>query len=195
MHGQITLTEWISLGDVYHMAESWLYARSNHILEDAILIIQGVFNQLSVDQCYHFLSPPPQATEQAETLKEQRRREERENLAELLHTLTSDMMTECAEAAKKEVGGGRPPRVLIDRWKGMSPEQLSAIHREREEQRLQGQVLVSLYKRQCSFHTHTRLSLCSTSALPFLQNSFQTHNMDVKGTICRNLSFKCSKIN
>ncbi|XP_030278760.1 RIB43A-like with coiled-coils protein 1 isoform X1 [Sparus aurata] len=79
------------------------------------------------------------ATEQAETLKEQRRREERENLAELLHTLTSDMMTECAEAAKKEVGGGRPPRVLIDRWKGMSPEQLSAIHREREEQRLQGQ--------------------------------------------------------
>ncbi|XP_030278761.1 RIB43A-like with coiled-coils protein 1 isoform X2 [Sparus aurata] len=42
------------------------------------------------------------ATEQAETLKEQRRREERENLAELLHTLTSDMMTECAEAAKKE---------------------------------------------------------------------------------------------
>lgn len=156
MHGQITLTEWISLGAVHHMAESWLNARSNHILEDAILIIQGMFNQLSVDQCYHFLSPP-QATEQAETLKEQRRREERENHAELLHTLTSDMMTECAEAAKREVGGGRPPRVLIDRWKGMSPEQLSAIHREREEQRLQRQVLVSLPKRQHSFHTHTRL--------------------------------------
>lgn len=57
MHGQITLTEWISRGDVHHMAKSWLYARSNHILEDAILIIQGMFNQLSVDQCYH--SPPP----------------------------------------------------------------------------------------------------------------------------------------
>ncbi|XP_036961348.1 RIB43A-like with coiled-coils protein 1 [Acanthopagrus latus] len=79
------------------------------------------------------------ATEQAETLKEQCRREERENLAELLHTLTSDMMTECAEAARREVGGGRPPRVLIDRWKGMSPEQLSAIHREREEQCLRRQ--------------------------------------------------------
>ncbi|KAI3357417.1 hypothetical protein L3Q82_015848, partial [Scortum barcoo] len=79
------------------------------------------------------------AAEQAEKLKEQRRREERENLAETWHTLTSDMMTECAEAAEREVGGGRPPKVLIDRWKGMSPEQLSAIHREREEQRRERQ--------------------------------------------------------
>lgn len=59
------------------------------------------------------------------------------------HTLTSDMMTECAEAAEREVGGGKPPRILIDRWKGMSPEQLSAIHEEREAQLLQRQVLES----------------------------------------------------
>ncbi|XP_068454679.1 RIB43A-like with coiled-coils protein 1 [Clinocottus analis] len=75
------------------------------------------------------------AVEQTETLKKQQRREERENLAEIQHTLTSDMMTECAEAAAREVGGGR----LVDRWKGMSPEQLSAIHKEREEQRLERQ--------------------------------------------------------
>ncbi|XP_029291182.1 LOW QUALITY PROTEIN: RIB43A-like with coiled-coils protein 1 [Cottoperca gobio] len=76
------------------------------------------------------------AAERAEKLKEQHRREEREKVAEMRHTLTSDMMTECAEAAEREVGGRRLPRVLVDRWKGMSPEQLSAIHREREEQRL-----------------------------------------------------------
>ncbi|XP_047229352.1 RIB43A-like with coiled-coils protein 1 [Girardinichthys multiradiatus] len=79
------------------------------------------------------------AAEQAENLKEQRRREERENLAEMWHTVNSDMMTECAEAAERHVGGGRPPQVLPDRWKGMSPEQLSTFHREREQQRLDRQ--------------------------------------------------------
>lgn len=60
------------------------------------------------------------------------------------HILTSDMMTECAEAAERAVVGGKPPLVLTDRWKGMRPEQLSAIHREQEEQRLERQVLDSL---------------------------------------------------
>uniref|UniRef100_A0A3P8RT11 RIB43A-like with coiled-coils protein 1 n=1 Tax=Amphiprion percula TaxID=161767 RepID=A0A3P8RT11_AMPPE len=67
----------------------------------------------------------------------QHRTEQRENLAEMWHTMTSDMMTECAEAAEREVGGGKAPQVLPDRWKGMSPEQLKTIHREREEQRLE----------------------------------------------------------
>ncbi|XP_017286437.1 RIB43A-like with coiled-coils protein 1 [Kryptolebias marmoratus] len=79
------------------------------------------------------------AAERAEHLKEQRRAEERENLAEMWHTVTSDMMTECADAADIDPGGGRAPQVLSDRWKGMSPEQLSAIHREREQQRLDRQ--------------------------------------------------------
>ncbi|KAM7411949.1 hypothetical protein PAMA_021767 [Pampus argenteus] len=79
------------------------------------------------------------AAEQAEKLKEQQRREERESLAEMWHTMTSDMMTECPEAAEGDVKGGRTPQVLTDRWKGMSPEQLSAIRREREAQRLERQ--------------------------------------------------------
>lgn len=94
-----------------------------------------------------------QAAERAGKLKEQHRREERESLAEMWHTLTSDMMTECPEAAEREVEGGRPPQVLTDRWKGMSSEQLSAIHREREAQRLERQVLQSpllLYQEHCS---------------------------------------------
>lgn len=83
----------------------------------------------------------PQAAERTQKLEEQRRREESENLAEMWHMMTSDLLTECAEAAGGQVGGGRPEQVLPDRWKGMSSEQLSAIHREREEQRLQRQVL------------------------------------------------------
>lgn len=63
----------------------------------------------------------------------------------MLHTLTSDMMTERTEAAPIERGGGRQRGVCVDRWKGMSPEQLSAIHREREEQRLDRQVREALY--------------------------------------------------
>uniref|UniRef100_A0A3B4BL63 RIB43A-like with coiled-coils protein 1 n=1 Tax=Periophthalmus magnuspinnatus TaxID=409849 RepID=A0A3B4BL63_9GOBI len=70
---------------------------------------------------------------QAERKREERRREERENLAEMWHMVTSDMMTERAEAAERP-GGGRPPGVMADRWKGMSPTQLSAIHKEREAQ-------------------------------------------------------------
>lgn len=70
-------------------------------------------------------------------MKEEQRREERENLSEILHTLTSDMMT---EAARAEPGGGGRHQVPVDRWKGMSPEQQSAIHRDREKQCLERQV-------------------------------------------------------
>lgn len=82
-----------------------------------------------------------QAAEQVETLKEQRRREERENRAEMLHTLTSDMMTETPEAAPLGLEGRGPCRVPVDRWKGMSTEQLSIIQKERKEQQLKTQVL------------------------------------------------------
>uniref|UniRef100_A0A3B3DR33 RIB43A-like with coiled-coils protein 1 n=1 Tax=Oryzias melastigma TaxID=30732 RepID=A0A3B3DR33_ORYME len=76
----------------------------------------------------------PQAAERVESLKEQHRREERENLAEMWHTMTSDMLTECADAGERDVGGGKPPQILPDRWKGMRPEQLRSFQREREQQ-------------------------------------------------------------
>ncbi|KAJ0064236.1 hypothetical protein NL108_001548, partial [Boleophthalmus pectinirostris] len=85
-------------------------------------------SRMALDNYNHAL-----ATEQAERKREERRREETENLAEMWHTVTSDMMMERSEAAERP-GGGRPPGVLADRWKGMSPAQLSAIHREREAQ-------------------------------------------------------------
>lgn len=79
-----------------------------------------------------------QAAKQLETVKEQHRREDQENRAEMLHTLTSDMMTE----RQDHLGLGRrglfPP---VDRWKGMSAEELSAIQKERAEQHLETQAL------------------------------------------------------
>ncbi|XP_076874615.1 RIB43A-like with coiled-coils protein 1 isoform X2 [Brachyhypopomus gauderio] len=70
-----------------------------------------------------------QAEEKLERERQDRMRREGEGLAEIQHMVTSDLLTECPEAAE------RAPRVLPDRWKGMSPSQLSAIYRQREEQR------------------------------------------------------------
>lgn len=89
------------------------------------------------------LSPPPkssitpksprQAAERAEEAKEEQRREERQNLSEISHTLASELMTEEEAAAAGPVGGAKP-QAPVDRWKGMSAKQRSAIHREREKQ-------------------------------------------------------------
>lgn len=86
-----------------------------------------------------------QAAEQLETLKEQHRREERDNRAEMLHTLTSDMMTERQEAAHLGLGRRGPCQVPVDRWKGMSTEQLSTIQKERKKQQLETQALYLYY--------------------------------------------------
>uniref|UniRef100_A0A672IHJ9 RIB43A-like with coiled-coils protein 1 n=1 Tax=Salarias fasciatus TaxID=181472 RepID=A0A672IHJ9_SALFA len=80
---------------------------------------------------------------QAAKLKDHQRREEQDNLAEMWHILTSDMMTESADLAM----GGGTPQVLPDRWKGMSAEQLRSVYREREEQRREREV-------PPCFHTH-----------------------------------------
>lgn len=72
-------------------------------------------------------------------MKEQHRKEERENRAEMLHTLTSDMMTERQEAAHVGLGRRGPCQGPVDRWKGMTAEQLSQLQKERKEQQLQTQ--------------------------------------------------------
>ncbi|CAJ1085234.1 RIB43A-like with coiled-coils protein 1 [Xyrichtys novacula] len=90
--------------------------------------------RIALDNYNHAL-----AADQAQNLKEQHRQEERENLSEMWHTLTSDMMTECAEAVERQLGDGRPPKVQVEKWKGMRPEQLNEILREREKQRVEKQ--------------------------------------------------------
>ncbi|XP_026872118.2 RIB43A-like with coiled-coils protein 1 [Electrophorus electricus] len=73
-----------------------------------------------------------QAEERLEREKQDKLRQEEEGLAEMLHMVTSDLLTECPEAA---VRAGAAPRVPPDHWKGMGPAQLSAIYRQSEEQR------------------------------------------------------------
>ncbi|XP_077452859.1 RIB43A-like with coiled-coils protein 1 [Stigmatopora argus] len=72
------------------------------------------------------------ATEQTETRKEAYREEERGNPAEKWRNLTSAMITEGWDAAVKQLKDGKP--TASDAWTGMSPEQLSAIYKEREAQ-------------------------------------------------------------
>ncbi|KAG7323690.1 hypothetical protein KOW79_013392 [Hemibagrus wyckioides] len=76
-----------------------------------------------------------QAEERRERERQDKQRHEGLNLAEVLRMVTSDLLTECPESAVKEgMGSAEAPRVLSDRWKGMSSEQLSAIYRQRAEQ-------------------------------------------------------------
>ncbi|XP_005801475.1 RIB43A-like with coiled-coils protein 1 [Xiphophorus maculatus] len=77
------------------------------------------------------------AEERALNLSEQRRKEAMDNLIDIWHTGTSDMLTESAEAAETQLGGGRPPHVLPDKWRGMSLKQLNNFHEQREQQRLE----------------------------------------------------------
>ncbi|XP_077074229.1 RIB43A-like with coiled-coils protein 1 [Siphateles boraxobius] len=79
-----------------------------------------------------------QAEERMERERQERLRREGEDLAELKYTVTSDLLTERPEAAKRTTeSSAEGPRVLTDRWKGMTPQQISDIHREREEQCLE----------------------------------------------------------
>ncbi|MCJ8741458.1 hypothetical protein PDJAM_G00071040 [Pangasius djambal] len=76
-----------------------------------------------------------QAEERQERERQDKQKHEGLELAEVLQMVTSDLLTECPEAAVKEgMGSAEAPRVLPDHWKGMSSEQLSAIYRQRAEQ-------------------------------------------------------------
>ncbi|XP_060750333.1 RIB43A-like with coiled-coils protein 1 [Tachysurus vachellii] len=76
-----------------------------------------------------------QAEERLERERQDKERQEGLNLAEVLNMVTSDFLTECADAAVKEgMGSAEDPQTLSDHWKGMSSEQRSAIYRHRAKQ-------------------------------------------------------------
>ncbi|XP_054905327.1 RIB43A-like with coiled-coils protein 1 [Poeciliopsis prolifica] len=75
--------------------------------------------------------------DRALNLREQRMKEEMDNMIDMWHTGTSDMLTETSEPAETYMGGGRPPHVLPDKWRGMSLQQLNNFHEQREQQRLE----------------------------------------------------------
>ncbi|XP_068105880.1 RIB43A-like with coiled-coils protein 1 [Hyperolius riggenbachi] len=78
------------------------------------------------------------AMETAERTKQEKQEEEDSNFSEMYNHLTGDILTENPEVAASCFG---PHRVVPDRWKGMSPEQLKSILEIQEQQQQEKQRL------------------------------------------------------
>ncbi|XP_074057366.1 RIB43A-like with coiled-coils protein 1 [Macrotis lagotis] len=65
-----------------------------------------------------------------------RQREQDDNLADICNHLTSDMLTEKSSVSSNPCN---PHKVILDHWKGMSPEQVATIQKEQMAQRLEAQ--------------------------------------------------------
>ncbi|KAM9326937.1 RIB43A-like with coiled-coils protein 2 [Gastrophryne carolinensis] len=78
------------------------------------------------------------AMESAACRMQEKQQEEDNNFAEIYNHLTGDILTENPGAAVSAYG---PHRVVPDRWKGMSPEQLKSILEVQEQQRQEKQRL------------------------------------------------------
>ncbi|KAG6922601.1 RIB43A domain with coiled-coils 1, partial [Chelydra serpentina] len=78
-----------------------------------------------------------QAAEAAEQHRLACQREQDDNQAEIHNHLTGQLLTEDPAVAQSPLG---PHRILTDRWKGMSPEQVEAVWKAQEEQRQENQV-------------------------------------------------------
>ncbi len=72
-----------------------------------------------------------QARENAAKRDLQKRQEMDDNATEMANHMYGDLLTENPAVAQSAFG---PHRVVPDRWKGMSPEQLADIKRTQEQQ-------------------------------------------------------------
>ncbi|KAM4696777.1 RIB43A-like with coiled-coils protein 2 [Rhinophrynus dorsalis] len=78
------------------------------------------------------------AMEASERRRLEKQREQDNNFVEIYNHLTGDILTENPAVAVSSYG---PRRIVADRWKGMSPEQLKAIWDTQEQQRQEKQRL------------------------------------------------------
>ncbi|XP_067408319.1 RIB43A-like with coiled-coils protein 1 [Emydura macquarii macquarii] len=77
-----------------------------------------------------------QAAEVAEQRQRACQREQDDNQAEIHNHLTGELLTEDPAVAQSLLG---PHRILTDRWKGLSPEQVEAVWQAQEQQRQENQ--------------------------------------------------------
>ncbi|XP_063287417.1 RIB43A-like with coiled-coils protein 2 [Pelobates fuscus] len=87
------------------------------------------------------------ALEAEERKKLQKQQEQNNNFAEIYNNLTGDILTEDSAVA---ISCLSPQRVLPDRWKGMTPEQLRVIWDTQEKQRQEKQRLIEEEKQRDS---------------------------------------------
>ena len=62
-----------------------------------------------------------------------------DNLTEIANHIYGDILTENPAIAQSAFG---PHRVITDRWKGMTPQQLEKIRQDQERQRAENEVCV-----------------------------------------------------
>ena len=72
-----------------------------------------------------------------ERLKEQQALDD--NMTEIANHIYGDILTENPAVAQSAFG---PHRVIADRWKGMTPQQLEKIRLDQERQRAENEVCV-----------------------------------------------------
>jgi hypothetical protein len=68
--------------------------------------------------------------------------EQDDNMTEIANAIFSDLLTENPDQAISALG---PNRVVPDRWKGMSPEQIEAIRKKQLEQVEERKVNLNFY--------------------------------------------------
>ncbi|XP_056394665.1 RIB43A-like with coiled-coils protein 2 isoform X2 [Hyla sarda] len=115
------------------------------------------------------------AMEVVERRRLQKQQEEDNNFAEIYNHLTGDILTENPAVAVSAFG---PQRVVPDRWKGMSPEQLKAILDIQKEQCQENQRLKEEEKRQNMEWDRQRI--LATRAAMNLEQQEQEYNKEIR---------------
>jgi len=88
-----------------------------------------------------------QAREQSAKQEVQRQQADDDNRTEMANMLYGDFLTENPACAQSAFGAHR---VIPDRWKGMTPEQLAEIRRVQDIQRKEAQVTSACMITNCS---------------------------------------------
>lgn len=110
---------------------------STTVIPEQLAMVRGRAIPSCVRPLKSTIPPPIQAAEAAEQQRQAQQQEQDDNDAEIYNHLTGNILTENPDVAKSLLG---PHRMLIDRWKGMRPEQVEAVKKIRAEQCKETQV-------------------------------------------------------
>ena len=105
------------------------------IIQVSLLDISTIQNISSINELYVF----SQAKEKGAQDQQNKMREEQDNFTEMANNVHGDMLTENPAVAQSAFGSHR---VVPDRWKGMSPQQVQEVLETQEKQRQEKEVRV-----------------------------------------------------
>ncbi|KAJ8791802.1 hypothetical protein J1605_020524 [Eschrichtius robustus] len=125
-----------------------------------------------------------QALESAEKKIQEKKQDQEDSLAEISHLLHGDLLSENPQQAASSFG---PHRVVPDRWKGMSREQLEFI-RLAQKQQVQEKLRLQEEERQRDMHwDRQRVQRARAALLCERQQQCQRHDLR-RALDCSNLS-------